>query len=225
MYSRLTRALTADELAKLKNGLGLHADGIALICFPMIGFTGTGLAVCGLLKWIGSKLGFQLGSWVTFSLIGVLCCLGVVGSILMLRGLIRSIKSRRTEIRANTIEVLRVQRAEAVTIGEADNEVPMVLFDIGGNKLLCLIGQWMWDETLFDTQEACERFPSDEFCVSYLPESGTVLRVEVLGRPLGQLRKMTLEQANLANRKMEDFKDCVVLDGHLDFASESQGKS
>ncbi len=96
----------------------------------------------------------------------------------------------------------------------------MVVFDIGGGKLLCLLGQWMWGGSIFHPSGAAERFPADDFSVSYIAKSGTVLRIDISGKPLGDLPKKTLQEIGLTNKRIQDFKSCVVLDGKLDPADE-----
>jgi hypothetical protein len=215
MYSVATRNLTADERMRLKGQLHVSADDIAWAAAPFFGLALTGYGVGKLVHWIVSKFGYETGSGLTYLLTGVLSSLGLVGSILWCRGLVRHRRDLRAKMRENAVEEIHVEGASAVRIGSADDEVPILVFDIGEGKLLCLIGQWMWDPSLFEPRAATRTFPSDSFSVSCLPESGAVLKVRVSGKHLPRLREATLKDVGLANRRIEDFRECVILEGTL----------
>jgi hypothetical protein len=215
VYTESTRPLSEDERSRLKRRLRPTADEIAWVFFPLIGLSGVGFCFGRLLGWVLSWFGVQTGPWLLTSPLCIGLVVGLAGSIWMLRGLARANDELRGELGADTASVIHVDNASAVTVGDPDDEAPMVVFDVGDGKLLCLLGQWMWDPHLFEPPGAHDQFPCDSFSVATLPESGTVLSVRVRGRPLGKLRRMTLKATGLTKYGISDSRDCVLLDGTL----------
>lgn len=104
-----------------------------------------------------------------------------------------------------------------------DNE-PILAFDVGGQKILFLQGQWLREPETYgaplsdaDPEEqflnglpAPHSFPSREFTVTRLPHSGRVLGIRVQGEYLPAEREVD------ALRREFEFADSELFDGTLD---------
>jgi hypothetical protein len=121
-----------------------------------------------------------------------------------------------------------VSNPQVIEIGLISDNEPVLVFDIGDQKLLLLQGQWLRDEATYSAPalegEPHEEFlngfpephsfPSTEFTVARLPHSGQVLGIRVSGRYLAP------EKTVGALSSEYEFGDSELLEGPIDEIDE-----
>ena len=110
---------------------------------------------------------------------------------------------------------------------ETDNE-PILAFDLGGERILYLQGQWLYDERKYGAPPRNEdpiedvinglphpySFPSTDFTIARFPHSGEVLSIRVSGCCLSPAADMH------ALKPEYEFGDSELFDGNLDDIAE-----
>jgi len=125
---------------------------------------------------------------------------------------------------AQIIQDIHVVEPRVLEIGLVNDNEPILAFQIGENKILYLQGQWLRDYGTYGVEDserepyeeflnglaAPHSFPSTEFTLSRLPNSGEVLGIRVAGRYLAP------GAAVEALKPEYEFADSELLDGSLD---------
>jgi hypothetical protein len=143
------------------------------LMFPM-GWGGIGLVAQFLLGLVGLNLAPY----------PVIVCVAF-GAWLSLWLLWQGRKAPRTPAEPPTIEVIHVADPVLVEAEESKDEGPIYFFGVGDETILFACGQWMYDPHVYAPSGADpDQFPNSEFRLVREPESGTVLRIELLGRPI-----------------------------------------
>ena len=124
----------------------------------------------------------------------------VRGVTLLRRELAPTRAAGQEDLDGGVAHELRVEGARWLALQpDSDSIEPALCADIGGGRLLFLVGQWLWEPGLYgDTDEAAEKarkedagegyvnglpppfaFPTADFTLRRLPSSGTVTRIEI----------------------------------------------
>lgn len=139
-----TRKMTELELTRLRNRIRMDANSLAF--FVLIPIT---LGFFGFL--LGNGFVWLLGSifivppyivWVAVTIFGIL---GLWLSIRLFRSSEKHYDLVRKEIANDKVEVILSAIVAYHQIEEAVEEGPILVLDLGGEKLLLLIGQWLYD--------------------------------------------------------------------------------
>ena len=190
--------------------------------------------------WLLSWAGGWIASFVSDAAVRAGSFVGAVLAVLVFIAVARSFApfSRRETARAKAgqaagvVEEIRVQAGRAVRWeGLHSSMDPTVCIDIGGGRLLLLLGQWMWDEATFGvpgdeglepSDEAAEKyvnglpppwsFPATRFTVRRVPATGHVLSIKIEGEYL----QPAASALDLEQTKLDVIPASAVLEGTLD---------
>ncbi|HMF17666.1 MAG TPA: serine/threonine-protein kinase, partial [Gemmataceae bacterium] len=174
-------------------------------------------------SWLGGFISPEattIGQWIGWALAAILFVAAIVSFIPYER---RRRQWAVQDRQAQAIQDIHVVEPGVIEIGLASDNEPILAFQIGDNKILYLQGQWLREygtygvdasdqepyEEIFNGLPAPYSFPSTEFTISRLPNSGEVLGIRAHGRYLAP-------GAVVECLKLEyDFADSELLDGSL----------
>ena len=190
-------APTEEERRRMPSALATEVGGwgcVTVIC---------GAAAFMLWKlggWIGSLIGptaSSVGSWI-----GVFAAAALFGAVAvpLARHGRRTRAATSTAKQANLVEEIRVKCRRAVVIeGDHSSITPGVCVEIGGGKLLLLLGHWLEDGDVIGVPKGERPRPSDDddryvnrhpppwafpaasFTLRRLPASGNVISLRIDG--------------------------------------------
>jgi len=178
------------------------------------------------------KLGAWIGSFVSEQAVIYGCWMGwAVGLGIFAWALVTFIPYERRQRRRGSkdaadqvVQEITVSQPRVLEIGLISDNEPILAFDIGGQKILFLQGQWLREPYTYgaprqdtDPEEQFLNglpkpfsFPSTAFTVTRLPHSGRVLSIRVQGDYLAP------EKTVDALRREYEFGDSELFDGALD---------
>ena len=174
--------------------------------------------------WLGGFISPEAatyGQWIGWALAALVFVASIVSFIPYER---RQRQRAEQDHRAQIIQDIHVVEPRVLEIALVNDNEPILAFQIGENKILYLQGQWLRDYETYGVDDserepyeeflnglpAPHSFPSSEFTLSRLPNSGEVLGIRVAGRYLAP-------GAAVAALKPEyEFADSELLDGSLD---------
>lgn len=150
--------------------------------------------------WIGSFIGptaASVGGWIGVGAVVALFCAAAVP---LARHGRRTRAAASSAKNANVVEEIRVECRRAVVIeGDHSSITPGVCIEIGGGRLLLLLGQWLEDDDVLGVPKGQRPRPSDDddrfvnrhappwafpatsFTLRRLPASGNVLSLRIDG--------------------------------------------
>lgn len=189
-----TRALTRDEAEEIRRGARSGMGPLPVVIGFAMGYF-LALVAFVLFTWGWRTLGFaQQESALYFnSLVFLPMIVGMMGALYVRRDFKRSTKRARRGAKAKKAQVIRVEDSRLVEQEPGNDEGPIYYFGIGGGKVLCLRGQWMYDLdyglAADDPRRDPERdrpspFPTPSFTVHRVPLGGHVLRIEQIGESM-----------------------------------------
>jgi len=162
-----------------------------------------------------------IGQWIGWALAAIVFVAAIVSFVpYERRRRQRAVQDRQAQM----IQDIHVVEPRVIEIGLVSDNEPILAFQIGDNKILFLQGQWLRDSETYGVdasdREPCEQFfnglpaphsfPSTEFTISRLPNSGEVLGIRVAGPYLAPGKAVE------AMKPEYDFADSELLDGSLD---------
>lgn len=149
------------------------------------------------------KLGHWLGAFVSPEIAVYGQCIGwAIAAAIYIPMLIsfvpyerRQRKLAEIDKRNQLVQDIHVTSPRFVEVAMVGNTGPNLAIDIGNERILYLQGQWLYDcdiygaaspendeaDELFNGLPTPHSFPSSEFTISRLPNSGEVLRIQVSG--------------------------------------------
>jgi hypothetical protein len=217
------------ETGKRRAGMDFASWGCLTVV--MGGGLGTGLwMACG---WIRSKFGpsgQSTGRWIAV-LITVVVFAAM--AISFRRSEKKDQTRSKTDVESGQVQELRVRTGRVFELmGEHSSIDPALCFDLGGGRLLLLVGQWLINdyqlfgvpagvdpesddeitETIPNRLPAPWSFPSQSFVLRRLPESGQVLSIRVEG----EFVKPEASDIVLASKGRHVLLDSMVIEGTLD---------
>jgi hypothetical protein len=174
--------------------------------------------------WLGgfiSPEAAKYGQWLGWALAAILFVAAIVTFIPYER---RRRRRAAQDCEDQVIQDIHVVEPRVLEIGLISDNEPILAFQIADNKILFLQGQWLRDcgtygvdapgiepyEEFINGLPPPHSFPSSEFTLSRLPNSGEVLGIRVAGRYLAP------GAAVEALKPEYDFADSELLDGSLD---------
>jgi len=188
------------------------------------------------LAWLLGKMCSLFGAhWIT---IGKTTG-GVLGGLLFLhfvRIMWKSLQEERgrfkRDIEKGEVEVFDIQTGRVSELhGDHSSIDPAICIDLGDNRVLLLIGQWIWDADRYVNSEgktpdpinedhdghfnrlpAPWSFPSARFVLRRLPESGHVLSIS----PEGSYIKQENSKIVLVAKHGRDYRESQILQGSMD---------
>ncbi|MFO0969290.1 MAG: hypothetical protein U0793_27350 [Gemmataceae bacterium] len=226
MHTITSRPATDQERAVIaaEAGLDFGSYGCLVLCL--------GVVPTLLLGWVGGLVGgfiseeaHDVGRWVGGAL-GVLIFIVALATFIPFER--RKRRRAGGDAEVQMVEEIAVTDPAVISVELIDNNEPILVFDIGADKLLLLQGQWLRDERIYGApprdadhvdfvNELPEpySFPSTAFTVSRLPFSGRVLSIRVSGRYLAPAKAVE------ALRPEYEFADSELLEGSLDKIAEA----
>lgn len=220
MYKITTRPATDDERRIIRDQA--RFDIASLGCLTIVLGIVPAVAFGWLGGWIGSFLSPDLaaiGRYIGWALSAVIYCSALLSFVPYAR---RQHKRASEDFEDSIVQQVSVSTTRVVEIGLIDDNEPILAFDMGGDKILFLRGQWLYDPATFgadsktsdDAHEdflnclpAPHSFPSSRFTIHRLPHSGRVLTIQVAGNYLAPDR--TVE----ALKPEYEFGDSEIFDG------------
>ena len=222
MHTITTRTPAADEqrLIAGRAKVDFASYGCIAILFAIL----PAYLLGSLGGWLGgfvSPEAATVGQWVGWGLAAIFF-VAVIAAFIPYERRRRQQATRDQE--GQIIQDIYVIEPRVLEIGLINDNEPILAFDIGDNKILYLQGQWLRDygtygidasdlepyEEFFNGLPAPHSFPSSEFTISRLPNSGEVLGIRVAGRYLAP------GAAVEALKPEYEFADSEMLDGSLD---------
>lgn len=181
--------------------------------------------------WVGSFLGAaasRIGAWIGLVADVALFCFLAVGYARHLRrGTTRDRASKASEV---VVEEVRVSAGRAVAVeGDHSSIGPGVCIEIGGGKLLLLVGQWLRDPARLGIPGAARRefgdegdeylnglappwaFPATSFRLRRVRSSGEVLSLRIEGSYIPP----TGEPLAIEARDFDAIPQSAILEGDL----------
>lgn len=222
MHTITTRSPSAAEQQLIANRV--MPDLASYGCMSLIFGVVPAFLLGKLGGWVGgfiSQDASTYGQWIG----------GVVSAVLLVSVLLSFQRYERRARRwaalddqAKIIQEIHVVEPRVIEIGLINDNEPILAFDVGDNKILFLQGQWLRDSGIYGTDRPegdpldefinglpePNSFPSSEFTISRLPNSGEVLAIRVAG-------KYVAPHAVVDVLKFEyEFRDSELFDGSLD---------
>lgn len=190
MISVSTRQPTPEERAWWSEyhrvSLRDAAEGAAWFMLPVMGGFGVGAVV----EWITENAGARIAPYPSLVAAGLGLCLSTVGLWWVRR-------NNRVPKGPPVVELVHIADPVLVEAEQMVSEGPLYFLGVGEDTILFLHGQWMHDPHVYaDPELDPDRFPNSEFRLVREPETGVVLRVEVLGNPIRPNR--VLKRGSLA---------------------------
>jgi hypothetical protein len=222
MHHIRTRPLTDDERRFLETRTKSDAVGCFFLAILAVGIPGYGLSLLG--SMLGGLHSPQAADWGRWA--GVL--VWIVMFLPLLVGYRRAeAAQRRRAVRdadEGVVEEIHVSTNRVVEIALVSNNAPILAFDLGGQKILYLQGQWLYDEQRYggspSEEDPSEKvfnglpppnsFPSREFTITRFPHSGEVAGIRVSGPYLPPAAVVD------ALKPEYSFADSELFDGDLD---------
>lgn len=221
-----TRSLSPRERGRHRVSSRLSVDDWAwvLIPAPTVGFLGylVGLGV----EWLFSLFGLAAAPYPHVGLAGGGACFGLFLCVCIYRGLRGAANAVKADLENGLVQVIEVSGARVVQQEEYNDEGPILYFELDGETVLFLCGQWLFDphvygaedhvvpddaETFLNAQDLPFAFPSTDFTVHCCRESRRVVKIDVRGEPLSPMRTLGWGDVPLQN-----VGDCEILRGTLD---------
>lgn len=221
-----TRSLTAGERERHRPSCRLSVDDWAwvLIPGPAVAFLGylVGLAA----EWGFSLLGLDVAPYLHIGLAATGVCFGLFLSVCIYRAIKGAADAVKADLKDGRVQVIEVTNASVVQQEEYGDEGPILYFELNGETILLLWGQWLFDphvygaedhivaddaETFLNAQDREFAFPSTDFAVHRCLESRRVVKIEIRGEPLLPMRTLDWGEVPLQN-----VRDCEILRGRLD---------
>ena len=228
----ITRApMTPAERAKFSGQASRQSLFVNVGCAVIFGVAAI-VVLWWCLGWLGALIGPK---WARLGHI-VGACAGIFALLVAVSGVGKIAQRDRVRLKADLdkgeVEILDVRTSRVCTLEAEHSSIdPAVCFDLGGNLLLLLVGQWMWDSKTYvgpkgekpppsggdegdDYVNAFPppwSFPSAEFTLRRLPESGEVLSIV----PKGDYVKPEKSKVTLAPTEA-GFRESQILRGSLD---------
>jgi len=209
-----TRSLTAGERERHRPSSRLSVDDWAwvLIPGPALGFLGylVGFAA----EWVFSLLGLAVAPYPRGGLAGAGVCFGLFLSVCIYRAMRSAADAMKADLEHDRVQVIEVSDARVVQQEEYGDEGPILYFELDGETVLLLWGQWLFDphvygaedhivpeeaETFLNAQDCPFAFPSTDFAVHRCPESRRVVKIEIRGEPLLPMRTLDWGDVPLQN--------------------------
>lgn len=192
MHTVTTRRPTPEER---QNIAARMRPDYASYGFLVVLSAGTAWVFGMLARWLGSFVSTDVSNYAQWS--G--WCAGAALAIPLLAALIPyDRRQRELASRDNVDQIvheIHVTEPRVVEIGLINNDAPILAFDIGGETILFLQGQWLLEcgtygaeippndegDEMFNGLPPPHSFPCTDFTISRLPNSGEVLRIQVAG--------------------------------------------
>lgn len=222
MHTIVTRRPTSDEQQVIENCT--RPDIASYGCLTLLFGIAPTLMLGALGWWLGgviSPLASKYGAWIG----GVTPVVGFVFVLVRFQRVERRQRRRAWhDLAAQTVQEIHVTDARVLEIGLINDNAPILAFDIGGNKILYLQGQWLrngetygaqplegdpYDEFINGFPEP-HSFPSTEFTITRFPISGEVVGIRVAGKYLAPAAEVE------ALRREYEFGPSEVFDGSID---------
>ncbi|NQT12648.1 MAG: hypothetical protein HQ582_07865 [Planctomycetes bacterium] len=177
-------------------------------------------------EWGFSVIGLGVAPYPRIGLAGVGACFGLFLSVCIYRGLRGAANAVKADLENGLVEVIEVSGARVVQQEEYSDEGPILYFELDGETVLLLWGQWLFDpyvygaedhvvsdnaETFLNAQDRQFAFPCTDFTVHHCRKSRRVVKIEIRGEPLLPMRTLGWGDVPLQN-----VGDCEILRGTLD---------
>jgi hypothetical protein len=191
-----TRTPTLKE-QRLTAG-GTRPDLASYGCLAIFFAAVPGLLLGKLGSWLGGFISTDAsiyGKWIGWSVAAVVFAFALVSFIPHERR--RRLRVSQ-DLQAQIVQEIHVTNSRAFEVGLINDNEPIIVFDIGGNNILFLQGQWLRDsetygavvseddsyDEVFNGLPEPYSFPSTDFTVTRLPHSGDVIGIRVAGKYL-----------------------------------------
>ncbi|WP_144043574.1 hypothetical protein [Rhodopirellula baltica] len=190
-------------------------------------FPGFALGLVG--GWLGGFVSPDAATWARY--IGWL--VGIIGLTYGIVWYWPNERRRRQQADADStdtvVEELTVNSSRVIELFCLGSHEPCLVFDLGGNQLLFLHGQWIRWESTYGAPDIVDdgnddylnlldppySFPSDSFVVTRLPNSGHVFGISVTGDYLA------VDDPIDALKPEYDFNYCEIIPGTIDSIPDS----
>ena len=221
------RSPTPDEQRQIDRQC--KTDYASLGCIALIFGIFPGFALGFIGGWLGGFISPDVATWARYAgwLVGLV---GIIYGVVWYWPHERERQKRADADAADpTVEELTIKSSRVVELFCLSSHEPCLVFDLGNNQLLYLQGQWIrWESTYnaplivdggnddyFNLLEPPYSFPSDEFMVTRLTNSGHVFGINVTGEYLKPDDPIDALQPDF------DFNDCEIIPGLIDEIPES----
>jgi len=221
-FTASTRPLTARERERLRASSRLSVDDWAWVLIP-----GPAFGFLGYLVGLGAEWGFsKVAPYPRIGLAAAGACFGLFLSVCIYRVLRDAANAVKADLGDGRVQVIEVTDASVVQQGEYGDEGPILYFELDGETILFMCGQWLFDphvygaeehivaddaETFLNAQDREFAFPCTDFTVHRCPESRRVVKIDTGGEPLSPIR--TLDWGDV---RLQDVGNCEILRGTLD---------
>jgi hypothetical protein len=221
-----TRSLTPLERQQLGASARLSLDQWTWVLVPGPTFGFVGYLLGRGAEWVFALLGLDIAPYARTFLAAAGVCFGLIASAYTYRAFQGAAKAAASDLRSDSVQVIRVSNAAVVQQQEYNDEGPIFYFQIDDDTILFLWGQWLFDphiygaenekiaedaETFLNGQVRRFAFPCTEFTIHRMPALGRVLRIETNGEPLSPARTL-----NWSDIPLSGLADCELLQGALD---------
>jgi hypothetical protein len=195
---------------------------------------GVGLPVaCGLGQLLGPR--WTVASYGAGALASLLLFVCLVPSLWKIVQAERA--SIKTDLQRGEVEILDVWAGRVTELhGDHSSIDPALCFDLGDKRLLLLIGQWIWDAARYQSSEgqvapriegdwdeffnrmpAPWSFPTAQFRLKRLPESGLVLSLT----PTGPYIKPEDSGIGIVAKEARRYRESQLLGGTIESISQA----
>jgi hypothetical protein len=198
-----TRRLTPGDCERLRAiGKVSFDERFWVFILPAFGLGSAGYFAGRLIEWLLSLAAFQVAPYLRIGLSVAGGLGGVWETFVIYPSFKRSKLAPETDLRNDTVEVISVSDARVIEQQECNDEGPILYFEVDANRILFLMGQWLYDT---------ENFPSTEFTVHRAPVTGDVLKLEVRGTQLSPLKKLEWDEVLWLG-----FRESELFDGNFE---------